>query len=131
MKLCPHCGMTVEQAETCPYCKTELSQKDEKAFRKDYTTDLLKMIWFSALSFVAGAVSLLVFGEVHGGIGVHTLSFAALSLLFAILQFRAFGKYSRRFHTSTFWRVTAIVLKYVCGSVALMLAAVPIVMLFA
>ncbi len=130
MKLCPHCRMTVEQAEICPYCKTELSQKDEKAFQKDYIADLLKTVWFAVLSFLAAAVSLLIWGEVLGGVSVHTLSFAAIALVLGIVQFRYFGKYSRRFHTSSFWRITIIATKYACASVALMIAVISAVLSF-
>lgn len=129
MKLCPNCGMRVEIADVCPYCKTELSPKDEKAFQKDYTTDLLRIVWFSVMSFVLASVSLIVWGEVLGGISVHTLSFAAISLVMSFVQFHYFGKYSRRFHTSTFWKITIVTLKYACGVVALMIAVAPIVIL--
>ncbi len=47
MKLCPNCRNTVEVAETCPYCKTALTEKDEKAFRKDYILDFVKISWLS------------------------------------------------------------------------------------
>lgn len=131
MMLCPNCGMTVEQAETCPYCKTALTKTDEKAFRKDYTADLLKTVWFAALSFLLASVSLLIWGETLGGAGVHTLCFAAIALVLGIVQFRNFGKYSRRFHTSSFWRITIVAAKYACASIALMIAVISAVLSFA
>ena len=124
MKLCPNCGMTVEQAEICPYCKTVLSVKDEHAFQKDYTADLIKTMWYAVLCFIAAAVSLLVWGETLGGMSVHTLSFAAIALVLGIVQFQYFGKYSRRFHTSSFWKITIVTTKYACASVALMIAVI-------
>jgi len=129
MKLCPNCGMQVEQGECCPYCKTALSVKDEKAFHKDYTADLIKTVWLSVLSFVAAVVSLLLWSDALKSVSVHALSFAVISLVMALVQFRSFGIYSRRFHTSNALRITVIVIKYACAVIALFIAVCPLIMM--
>lgn len=131
MKVCPNCKATVEKKNRCPHCQTSLVyitpvdaevDKVPSSFQAHYIGYALKTAWISLASIILCALRLLIWNQDLGIYGVHVMSLAVLSLVFAVIQYRNFGTYSRHFHSSAAVRFLTVFGKYAFAVLALAFA---------
>ncbi len=132
MKVCPNCKVNTESGTVCPRCQTALENapgallgNGENFFKKDYWLYLVKTCWFPVVSLLFGAVRVIGWYDQFGTFAVHVIAFALLSVVFAVIQYRNFGKYSRYFHTADFMRYLTVIGKYLFGGFSMFVAILP------
>ena len=131
MKVCPNCRQTVKEKHRCPHCQTSLvyitdvdadADKVPSSFQWHYILYAFKISWMSWLSLLLCAIRLIGWPQDFGVYGVYVFSLCVLSIVFAVIQYRNFGKYSRYFHPSKIVRFLTVFGKYVFAVIAVAFA---------